>query len=233
LIWQKRAIPLYWCLLPKLGNSNLSEQTLALQQVLPLLKKYKVIVLGDREFCSVDLGNWSGTKGVSFCLRLKKNPCLETENLIWQRLDQLKIIPGTSLYFQGVRVRKTRPVAGFDIACKWKRNYQGIKLKDAWFILTDLGSLPVAIAAYKKRMGIEEMFRDYKTGGYNIEGTGLKGERLIKRILLMAIAYSSAIFQGTEIQENQVQKYISRSKEPRKNTEDGVHLALTKMGNSG
>ena len=112
--------------------------------------------------------------GVSFCLRLKKNHCLETENLIWQRLDQLKIIPGTSLYFQGVRVRKTRPVAGFDIACKWPRNSQGIKLKDAWFILTDLGSLPVAIAAYKKRMGIEEMFRDYKTGGYNIEGTGLK-----------------------------------------------------------
>jgi hypothetical protein len=145
--------------------------------------------------------------GVSFCLRLKKNHCLETENLIWQRLDQLGIIPGTSLYFQGVRVRKTRPVAGFDIACKWKGNYQGIKVKDAWFILTDLGSLPVAIAAYKKRMGIEEMFRDYKTGGYNIEGTGLKGERLIKIILLMAIAYSSAIFQGTEIQKKQVQKW--------------------------
>ena len=154
--------------------------------------------------------------GVSFCLRLKKNHCLETENLIWQRLDQLGIIPGTSLYFQGVRVRKTRPVAGFDIACKWKRNYQGIKVKDAWFILTDLGSLPVAIAAYKKRMGIEEMFRDYQTGGDNIEGTGLKGERLIKIILLMAIAYSSARFQGTEIQKKQVQKYISRSKEPRK-----------------
>jgi len=60
------------------------------------------------------------------------------------------------------------------------------------------------------------MFRDYKTGGYNIEGTGLKEERLIKIILLTAIAYSSAIFQGTEIQENQVQKYISRFKEPRK-----------------
>jgi hypothetical protein len=128
--------------------------------------------------------------GVSFCLKLKKNHCLETGNLIWQRLDQLGIIPGISLYFQGGRVRKTRPVAGFDIACKWKRNCQEIKLKDAWFILTDLGSLPVAIAAYKKRIGIEEMFRHYKTGGYNIEGNGLKGERLIKIILLMAIAYS-------------------------------------------
>jgi hypothetical protein len=97
LIWQKRAIPLYWSVLPKLGNSNLQEQTVALQQVLPLLKEYKVIVLGDREFCSVDLGNWLKAMGVSFCLRLKKNHCLATENSIWQRLDQLGVVPGTSL----------------------------------------------------------------------------------------------------------------------------------------
>jgi len=213
LLWQRRAIPLYWCLLPKLGNSNLSEQTLALQQVLPLLKKYKVMVLGEREFCSVDLGSWLKTRGVSFCLRLKKNHCLETENLIWERLDQLGVVPGTSLYFQGVRVRKTQPVAGFDIACKWKRKYRGRKVKDAWFILTDLGSLPIAIAAYKQRMGIEEMFRDCKSGGYNLEGSGLRGDRLIKMILLMAIVYTVAIFQGTEIQKKQVQKYVSRQKD--------------------
>ena len=103
-------------MLPKLGNSNLSEQTLALQQVLPLFKEYKVIVLGDREFCSVDLGSWPGAMGVSFCLRLKKNHCLEIENSIWQRLDQLGVVPGTALYFKGLKVRKTRPLVGFDIA---------------------------------------------------------------------------------------------------------------------
>jgi hypothetical protein len=65
-------------------------------------------------------------------------------------------------------------------------------------------------------MGIEEMFRDYKTGGYNLEGTSLTGDRLIKMILLMTLAYSSAVFQGTKIQKMQVQKYISRPKEPRK-----------------
>jgi hypothetical protein len=171
------------------------------------------MVLGEREFCSVDLGSWLKTRGVSFCLRLKKNHCLETENLIWERLDQLGVVPGTSLYFQGVRVRKTQPVAGFDIACKWKRKYRGRKVKDAWFILTDLGSLPVAIAAYKQRMGIEEMFRDCKSGGYNLEGSGLRGDRLIKMILLMAIVYTAAIFQGTEIQKKQVQKYVSRQKD--------------------
>jgi len=165
LIRHKRALPLSWCLLPKLGSSNLSEQTLTLEQVLPLLKGAKVIVLGEREFCSVDLANWPGTKGVSFCLRLKKNHCIETENLIWQRLDTLGLVPGTSWYFKGVRVRKTQAVAGFDIACKWKREYRGMKVKDPWFILTDLGSLPVALAAYKQRMGIEEMFRDCQSGG--------------------------------------------------------------------
>ena len=138
LIWRRRAIPLYWTLLPKLGNSNLSEQTTALQQVLPLFTEYKVIILGDREFCSVDLGNWLKESGVSFCLRLKKNHCIETEHLVWQRLDELGIVPGTSVYFQGIRVRKSQPATGFDIACKWKKNYRGWTVDEAWFILTDL-----------------------------------------------------------------------------------------------
>jgi hypothetical protein len=42
------------------------------------------------------------------------------------------------------------------------------------------------------------MFRDCKSGGYDKEGTGLRGDRLITIILLMAIAYSLAIFQGTQ-----------------------------------
>ena len=216
LIWERRAIPLYWPLLPKLGNSNFELQTTNLQPVLPLFSKYKVIVLGDREFCSVDLGNWLKQKGVSFCLRLKKNHCVETEHLVWQRLDELGIVPGTSLYFQGKRVRKAWPANGFDFACKCKRNYGGWKVDEAWFILTDLGSLPAAINAYKQRMGMEEMFPDCKTGGYDIEGTSLKGDRLINMILLMTLAYSSAIFQGTEQKKKQVQKYVSRRKEPKK-----------------
>ena len=120
------------------------------------------------------------------------------------------------MYFQGVRVRKTLPVAGFDIACKWQRDYRGRKVKEAWFILTDLGSLPFASSAYKQRMGIEESYLDCKTGGYNLEGSGLRGERLIKMILLMTLAYYWAIFQGTEIQKKQVQKYVSRRSQARK-----------------
>jgi hypothetical protein len=64
-------------------------------------------------------------------------------------------------------------------------------------------------------MGIEEMFRDCKSGGYNLEGSGLRGDRLIKMVLLMALVYTAAIFQGTEIHKKQVQKYVSRQKDQR------------------
>ena len=63
-----------------------------------------------------------------------------------------------------------------------------MSVKEGGFILTNLGSLKMAIAAYQKRMGIEEMFRDYKNGGYYLEGTGLKCQRLMVLILLIALA---------------------------------------------
>jgi len=46
-------------------------------------------------------------------------------------------------------------------------------------------------------MGIEKKFRHYKSGGYYLEGTGLKGQRVIALILLIALADSSAVMQGT------------------------------------
>jgi len=46
----------------------------------------------------------------------------------------------------------------------------------------------MAIAAYKRRFDIEEMFRDFKKGGYNLEDTNVSGERLITLILLIALA---------------------------------------------
>jgi hypothetical protein len=74
----------------------------------------------------------------------------------------------------------------------------------------------MALAAYQKRMGIEEMFRDYKSGGYYLEGTGLKGQRLITLLLLIALAYSSALVQGTTLKMKTVKKYIVRPQESKR-----------------
>ena len=60
------------------------------------------------------------------------------------------------------------------------------------------------------------MFRDYKSGGYYLEGTGLKGQRLMVLILLIALAYSSAVVKGTALKMKNVKKYIVRDNEPQK-----------------
>jgi hypothetical protein len=70
LIYDQRAIPIYWEFLPRLGNSNFEEQSKIFSQVLQLFKKYQTVILGDREFCSVKLANWLSEQEVQFCLRL-------------------------------------------------------------------------------------------------------------------------------------------------------------------
>ncbi|NES82067.1 MAG: transposase [Moorea sp. SIO1G6] len=100
LIYKRRAIPLYFELLDKKGNSNFDEQTKALEKVLIKFTKYKVVVLGDREFCSVDLASWLREKNVYFCLRLKKNHFIEQENEIWTQLQQLGLKSGIAFYLR-------------------------------------------------------------------------------------------------------------------------------------
>ncbi len=218
MVWEKRAIPIYFELLKQKGNSNLKQQTEALTEILAIVKKYKICVLGDREFCSVKLANWLKQQGLSFCLRLRKNEFVKKESDIWLELKDLGLAPGLSLFLPGVKVTKLRGFGYFNLACKWKRKLQGIAPKEGWFILTDLPELGAAITAYKQRFDIEEMFRDFKTGGYNLEDTKVTGERLISLILLIAIAYTSATIQGQQIKRKGVQEYVGRVKENSRST---------------
>ncbi len=87
---------------------------------------------------------------------------------------------------------------------------------EGWFILTNFQDLESAVLAYKKRFGIEEMFRDFKRGGYNLEGTNVTGERLVVIVLLIAIAYTTATVQGRKMKRMGIQKYIGRVKEARR-----------------
>ena len=56
IVDRQRAIPVYFTLLDKKGNSNLAQQQQVLLPVLELLEDYKITLLGDREFCGVELG---------------------------------------------------------------------------------------------------------------------------------------------------------------------------------
>ena len=213
IVWRQRAIPLYWYFLPHKGNSNFAQQQALFTSVLPLLKDYPITVLGDREFCSVELGQWLENQGLAICLRLKRNEYIRRQTEFTQQLKQLGLKPGMSMFFAGVNVTKQLGFSQFNVACKWKRKYRSHQTDEGWFLLTNLPTVGAATTAYQQRSGIECMFRDCKSGGYNLEGCYVNEPRLSAIVLLIAIAYTSAIIQGIDISSSNVECYICRPKE--------------------
>ena len=213
IIYKNRAIPVYFELLSKLGSSNLSEQKQIISNIIGLFDNYEVVVLGDREFCSVKLAQWLDKQGFKFCLRLKESEQIEVKNSGWVSLKTCGLKPGKSLFFKNVKVTKTNKVKGFSVACKWKKSYRSSVTKEGWFILTNMSSTSEAIGAYKKRFDIEEMFRDYKSGGYNMEGSNVVGQRFISLVILISFSYLNATIKGENINKKGVQNYVARVKE--------------------
>jgi hypothetical protein len=213
LIEQKRAIPIYWLLLPKRGCSNLCEQKKLIRPLLRLFKGYQMLVLGDREFHSIKLANWLQSKRINFVLRQKQGTYIRQENESYQRLQSLGLNPGISFFLEGIQSTKQKGFTKFNLAGYYKRKYRGKVEPAGWFLLTNLDSLTNAIKAFQLRSGIEAMFKDCKTGGYNLESTHADGQRLIALILLIAIAYTCAILAGLYSRQMGLQKYVGRLKE--------------------
>jgi hypothetical protein len=216
VIYRGRALPLYWQFLAHSGSSGLAQQQAVLRPLLALLKPYQVVVLGDREFCSVHLAQWLCQEQLSFCLRLRCNEYVQDGNDSAQQLQDLGLKLGQSQFFEQVQVTKPVGIGLFNVACYWKRAYRGHCEKSAWFLLTNLPSLGAAVQAYQQRMGIEAFFRDYKSGGYQVESTRLNPQRLSGLFVLLALAYTSAVIQGHEVRTQGLASYICRAKEGRR-----------------
>jgi hypothetical protein len=149
LIEQKRAIPVYWILLPKRDECNLGEQKRLIRPLLRLFKGYPILVLGDREFHSIKLAHWLHSKGIDFVLRQKQGTYICQGNESYQRLQSLGLNPGISFFLTGIQATKQKGFAHFNLAGYYKRKYRG-KLEPAgWFLLTNLESLADAIKANK------------------------------------------------------------------------------------
>jgi hypothetical protein len=137
LVWGTHALPLYWELLKQRGNSDLRTQKRLLKAVLPLLKNYPVLVLGDREFHSPKLADWLDSRGIKFALRQKKDlhfqVNLEAEYTV---VKDLGIQPGMQQFYQGIKANKGDGLGPFNLAIYWKRKYRNKGTKEPWYILT-------------------------------------------------------------------------------------------------
>jgi hypothetical protein len=109
-----------------------------------------------------------------------------------------------------VKLTKQKGFGTFDIAAYWLRKLREKQENEGWYLLTNLGDLKQSIDTFKGQSGIEAMFKDCKTGGYNLEKSHANNQRLNSLILLIAIAYSCALLHGQKIKTMGIQKYVGR-----------------------
>jgi hypothetical protein len=122
------------------------------------------------------------------------------------------------LFLTGVKFTKKKGFGSFSLAAYWKRKYRGQCPDQGWYILTNLKNLSAVLKVYKAPSGIEAMFRDCKSGGYNLEDSSASVERLTSLVLLIAIAYTCAGLRGKFVKSSGQQKYVSRLKELKRMT---------------
>ncbi len=123
-IYQKRALPIFWVLLEKDGSSNLAEQQKVLRPVIRLLKKYKLVVLGDREFHSVELADWLQEQKVNFVLRQKQDTTFRQQRQKFQPLSSIPIHPGIRQFYTKINLTQKAGKGRFNLAVYWRRKYR-------------------------------------------------------------------------------------------------------------
>jgi Transposase DDE domain len=214
VIYKKRALPIYWQVLNKKGSSNLAEQQAIIKPVLRLLKQYELVILGDREFHGVELSYWLKTQKSSqkiyFIFRQKQGTNWRKQKRDYQKLSSLGLKPGNKIFLTNIHITKNKGFGYFNLAGYWKRKYKNKVEKEPWYLLTNLDNCQEVIRLYRSRMGIEAMFKDCKTGGYNLEGSQANTQRLTNLILVIALAYITSFLKGKSLKNSGHQKYIAR-----------------------
>jgi len=212
-IYQKRAIPIFWIFLPKKGASNLREQQIVLRPIIKLFKTHQIVIVGDREFHSVDLAQWLDRQGVKFVLRQKKFTTFRQKRRKFSSLSNVQVAPGQREFLSQINITHKKGFGRFNLAVYWRRKYKTKQEKSPWYLLTNLTDLETAVKAYKQRFGIEAMFKDCKSGGYNLEGSQASPDKLVRLVLLIALAMTSAWLQGEKTSTLGNSPYICRPKE--------------------
>jgi hypothetical protein len=177
------AIPIYWELLDKRGNSDTQERIALLQQFISRFGQDCIAgLLADREFVGEDWFGWLLKEGIVFYIRIKKN--MLTTNSQGHQIHAYKL-------FYGLMPMNERVLYGRRNILGYELYVSGLKLLDGDFLIVVTNENPgEAIKIYGLRWEIESLFSCLKGRGFHFEDTHMTDQRRIKKLLaLLAIAF--------------------------------------------
>lgn len=207
----KRSVPLWYKVFryKEEGNKSFTYVKEGLNFVYSILKPYnfEVTLLADRGFKSLDLFKFiEEDLQWNYCIRCTKDMLLEIENNPKiKTLSDIKTSKSRAKYFYNVKLSAKKHVCNIAV-------HKDSDSDDPWYIINNIGG-PKAILRYKRRFEIEETFKDFKSGGFNLEETWSNNITFIKNLYLcISIAYYFVISIGTICMKNKKNKIISATK---------------------
>jgi hypothetical protein len=197
--FEGRAIPLFWIVWDQGGSSSYAQWTAVLSPVMTALQKQAwcatipIIVVADREFASPRLAQWlKQTYHIESVLRLKRSAYLCDQDHSLQLAALLEHFPqGTTRHYRGVTVTKASEFL-VNVTITWGTPYD-----EPLIVVATSEGTEQAIQTYEKRFGIEPMFKDQKSNGFDIEGTKVTAPKRIETLLIvMALAHIFCTSEG-------------------------------------
>ena len=186
VVYKGSAIPVYWLVLNKQGNSNQRERIALLKRFVSQFGRDGIQgILGDREFIGGQWWGWLKQQRIPYVMRLRENQLM---------LDHKGIQQAVRTRFRDLKrgehrqLRKTCQISG-----QWVW-LSAMRIDDnKLLLLASNRRYPDPFAVYRLRWEIENLFQSLKGRGFHWEDTRITKYFRIKKIMaLLAIAFSWA-----------------------------------------
>lgn len=195
VVYKGMAIPIFWMLLDKKGNSDTQERIALIQKFIARFGKDCIAgILADREFIGTAWFGWLISEKIPFYIRVKKNIWTTNSRGLPVKMNTLfyNLRPGSQHVLYG-----KRDVLGHEL------HVAALGMPDGELLIVVTSESPGnAIEIYGLRWEIETLFACLKGRGFNFEDTHVTELERIKGIfVLLSVAFCWAHKTGEWLHE--------------------------------
>jgi hypothetical protein len=202
--YHKRSIPLFWLIVsPDDYSPNKLEQEAIINflSAVPQNLRDKLVFVGDRGFAKVEFLQFLDDLEVKFAIRVCGKVWIKT-NRYQGLVKNISFSSNKIKWLFNVKYHKREQMV-LNLLLKYDRD-------DSWYLASNIDDADEILMIYRRRMTIEEGFRDIKDGLLFNRLRLSRVDKVAKMLLVGVIAYLFAMIIGSQVERYpEIIQYVS------------------------
>ncbi len=199
LLYRGRGVTIAWEVIEH------ASAAVSLKQLLTVLDEAKLIlkragiknvtILADRGFADTSLMQYLNALGWIYIIRIKANfRIYSPAGELLCKTGEVTLASNQSKHYHNVYLTQNH----FAIVHVGLARVKGTK--EPWFIVSNAPTTSSSFSRYGMRFDIEQVFKDDKSGGFNLESSGLRSaDKLNRLMLVLCLAMLLLVAEGTRV----------------------------------